>query len=139
MKEEVTQELGGFDPLVVHTRDPETKRITKVNPFRMIAHKGVRFYEWPKGSGNLWFENRVAAGRLGDDGVPVRNKPHEEWIAPITADEKIGRDNMVLEQENKKLMAELSAIKKEQEMDKKLASTPATGEVKKAPVANIKK
>lgn len=132
MQKEDTK-LGGFDPLVVHHRDEETKMVSKVNAFRVIVHKGVRFYEWPKGSSNLWFENRVAAGRLSEEGDPIRNKAHEEWKPPITADAQVGQQNKVLEQENKKLMAELSAIKKEQEIDQKLKPKEA-----KTPKVNTK-
>jgi len=133
---ESKQELGDFDPLVVHRRDGITGKLVSVKHFKMIAHKGVRFYEYPKGSSNLWYEDRTHAGRLNELGEPVRGAAHESWTAPMTQDQKIGQDNQVLSQENVRLMAELSAIKKEQEMEKKLAkATPVQGK----PTAPISK
>jgi hypothetical protein len=44
MQEEVSQELAGFNPLVVHQRDPKTGKNVGAEHFTMICHKGVRFY-----------------------------------------------------------------------------------------------
>ena len=113
--------LGDFNPLVVHTIDPKTKKVLKVNPFRLIIAKGQRFYEWPKGSSNLWFENREPAGRLSEKGEPITGAEHIVWNPPVTMDATVGQANKVLEQENKKLMAELASIKQEREMDAVIA------------------
>ena len=117
MNKEVEEVLGDFDPLVVHRRDGKSGLLVSVKPFKMIAHKGIRFYEYPVGSSNLWFENRKFAGRLSDSGEPIQGKEHEKWVAPSTHDQKIGRANDSLKQENVKLMAEISAIKKEKEVE----------------------
>lgn len=123
----IPQELGGFDPKIVHHRDPHTGQLVKVNPFRVIIDNGVRFYEWPKGSGNLWWENRTFAGRLDERGRPVRGKAHEKYAPPLTMDQKIAQHNMVLEQENKKLAAELQEIKQERALDESHPKEPAKG------------
>ena len=127
-------QLGDFDPLKVHTIDPKTKQVLRVNPFRVIISKGQRFYEWPKGSGNLWFENREPAGRLTEKGEPVTGAKHEVWNPPMTMDASVGMSNKVLEQENKKLMAELAAIKQEKEMDAVIAKAKPAAKSK----ANVK-
>jgi len=108
---------GDFNPLIVHYRDDKTKRVVKTNSFRCIAHKGVRFYEWPKGSGNLWWENQEPAGRLSDKGEPIQGAAHVEWAPPPTQDEAVASQFKAMEMENKRLMLELSAIKKEQAVD----------------------
>lgn len=109
---------GGFNPLIVHSRDTKTNRVVEANPFRVIVEKGTRFYEWPKSSGNLWYENRMPAGRLEDGGV-IRGAKHAKWAAPVTEDQKVGQQNAALVQENKKLMSELASIKQEQELAQK--------------------
>lgn len=124
MQEEVKQELGGFNPLVVHIRNEETKRFEAANPFKVIAHKGVRFYEWPVSSANLWYEDRTPAGRLGDDGVPIRDAKHVVFVPVVTEDQKVGEQNQVLAQENKRLQAELADIKREQDIVSKLGNKP---------------
>jgi hypothetical protein len=130
MQEEVSQELAGFNPLVVHKRDSKTGKNVGAEHFTMICHKGVRFYEWPKASKNLWFENRAFAGRLGEDGIPVKGEPHVAFKPKLTVDQTIGMHNQVLEKENERLMLELSEIKNEKEMEQKLAApTPAKGKV----------
>lgn len=147
MAEKQEVKLGDFDPLIVHYRDKLSKRVIKANPFTVIVHKGVRYYEWPKGSKNLWFEDRHPAGRLSDAGEPIRDKAHIEFTPPTTVDEQVGRANAVLENENKKLMAELAAIKKEQEIKAKIRSeedlvedeAPAVKEVVKTKGAKNKK
>jgi hypothetical protein len=121
-EEKVSQELAGFNPLVVQNRDPKTGKVVSAEHFTMIAHKGVRFYEWPKASKNLWFENRTFAGRLGDDGIPVKGSEHVAFVPKLTEDQAIGMQNQVLEKENERLMLELSEIKKEKEINAKLAA-----------------
>ena len=133
MQEEVKTELGGFNPLVTQERDPKTGKVMKLNPFTIIVHKGVRFYEWPKASKNLWFENRAFAGRLGDDGIPVKDQKHVAWVPKLTEDAKVGQHNQVLEKENVRLMQELSAIKAEQDVNTKLAAPAKPKETKVAP------
>ncbi len=127
---------GGFDPLVVHVRDTKTNRIASANPFRVIVEKGTRFYEWPKSSGNLWYEDRMPAGRLEDNGTIVRGEDHKSWAAPVTEDQRVGIANETLKQENKKLMAELASIKQEQDMTLK-HKTAEKVEVKVAKSAKV--
>lgn len=115
--EYVPKEKADFNPRVVHERDPKTGRVVRVNPFRVIIDNSVRYYEWPKGSGNLWWEDQTFAGRLDDKGRPVRGKAHVKYTPPMTQDESIARQNMVLEQENKRLHQELLDIKREQELE----------------------
>lgn len=115
--EEKVETLGDFDPHMVHHRDPLTNKVVKVNPYRLIKFKGADYYEWPKGSGNLWWANREPAGRLNANGEPVMGVEHETYVPAIPEEEKLSMHAASLEQENKRLMAELTAIKKEQEAD----------------------
>lgn len=107
---------GGFDLRKVVTRDPKTGLVIKENPYRAIAHNGATFYEWPKGSGNLWFGDKSPAGRLDEYGKPILKAPHVEFAPVATVDEKVGIENASLQQENKRLVAEMAAIKKELEL-----------------------
>lgn len=104
--------LGDFDPLVVHHRDPVTKRIVRVNPYKLIVQESVRFYEHPVGSGNLWYENRKHAGRL-EAGVIKKGAAHKAYTPPVTADEALASKVMTTQQENERLLKELAEIKKE--------------------------
>jgi hypothetical protein len=113
----IPEALGDFDPRIVHTRDPKTGQMTKANPYRVIVDSNIKYYEHPKGSGNLWWENRSFAGRLGDNGRPVRGAKHMPFTPPLTMDEEISRQNMVLEQENKRLAKEVAEIKQEKELE----------------------
>lgn len=101
----------GFD-LVVQHRDPKTGRVVKVNPYRMIAHEGVQYFERPKHSGNLWFQNGEPAGRYENNEVK-RGAPHQEWIPPMTADDKLAQRVVSAEEENKRLRAEIEQIHRE--------------------------
>jgi len=126
MENQQHKALGDFDPHVVHHRDERTKRVVKVNPYRLFVHKGTRYFEWPKGSGNLWYENREPAGRLSESGEPVIGAKHEDFEPPMTADEQLAIQQMSLEQENRRLQAELTAIKKEREGDAAIARDAAS-------------
>lgn len=118
----VPETLGDFNIEVVHQRDARTGRIIGINPFNIIAHNGVKYYEWPKGSGNLWWKNREFAGALGEDGRPVRGKAHKKYEPPITDDERLARENMTLKQQNEKLAKELAEIQN----DKKYSAVKET-------------
>ena len=105
--------LGGFDPRVVHERDPITNRIIRTNAHRVLCIDGIRYYEWPKGSRNLWYENREAAGVLDKDGKPKRGASHVDWVAPRSEADDLNDVVAAKDQENKKLAAEMEVIKKE--------------------------
>lgn len=132
-KQEQEVLLADFNPHVVHYRDAKTRRVVSKKPFKVVSHQGVRFYEYPVGSGNLWWENRKPAGRLGDDGVPVRGAKHVAWEAPITQDETIAAQNATLKQENLRIQKELEAIKREMELNEThpVEAAPAKVEAKK--------
>lgn len=122
--------LGGFDPRVVHERDQETQRIKRVNAHKVICFEGIRYYEWPKGSRNLWWEDRTPAGRLNADGRPVRGEAHVEWEAPIDLAQELEGKLKEKDFQTRQLMKELEALKKE-----KAAEVFAT-EQKKQQTAN---
>ena len=112
------QVLGKFDINAVQIRDPKTHRIIRVNPFRTICHKGKRFIEWPKGSQNLWWEDKTPAGRYEmcdkeKQFRPVEGMAHVKWVAPKTAADRVEEKLIMKDMENKKLAAELDSIKKE--------------------------
>lgn len=115
---EVSVKKGDFNPLQVHFRDPQTKQIVDVKAYRLIIDQGTRFYEYPKGSSNLWWENREPAGVLGEDGRPIRGAEHKVWTPPVTVDQTIAQENATLKQDRDKIAKELEAIKKEMEMQK---------------------
>jgi len=113
-----TPVLGDFDPRVVHTRNPKTGRVIRVNPFKLIVERGSRYYEHPVGSGNLYFEDRHVAGRL-EKGLVLLGAEHKEWIIPLSDDEQIARKYAQTEQENQRLNRELGELKQEREVAKK--------------------
>ena len=110
--------LGGFDPQYTTIRDPKTKAIIKENPYKLIVAKGKSFYEWPVGSGNLWFRNRTAAGRL-EAGEIIEGKKHEVYIEPKPESHDISVKLAQKEQENARLIKELEEIKREQKYSDK--------------------
>lgn len=112
----IPQELGDFNPKVVQERDPKTGQVIRINPFKVIIDNGVRFYEWPKGSKNLWWENRSFAGRLNDKGKPVRDLPHQPYNPPKTLDQSIAHQNASLQNENRRLALEIEEMKREREL-----------------------
>ena len=122
MQAENTAKRGGFDPRIVHERDPRTGRIKKVNAYRLTVQDSVRYYEWPKFSGNLWYEDRTPAGRWEEKEDPktkrvvkkvVIGAEHKEYIAPLTEDQQLAKDILETKAENEKLKQELAAIQKE--------------------------
>jgi len=101
-----------FDLIVQH-RDKKTGRVVSENPYRMRKHEGVSYFERPKGSGNLFFENNEPAGRYAE-GKFLPNAPHIEWAAPLSEDEKIKQAVAAAQDEAARLKAELAEIKREQ-------------------------
>jgi len=99
-----------FD-LVVHRRDAKTGRVTSTNPYRLHVIDAVEYFERPKGSGNLWFRNNEAAGRLVN-GKLAKDAEHVEWVKPLTEDEKLARDLASKDMELSSLKAELNDIKR---------------------------
>lgn len=111
--------LGEFDPRVVQERDSVTKRIKRVNAHRVLCVKGIRYYEWPKGSLNLWYENRKPAGRLhAKTGEVIIGAQHEQWEAPRNESDDLRDALNAKDFQNQQLMKELEAIKKELAADK---------------------
>jgi len=108
-----SQKLGDFDPRIVHERDPKTNRITRINAHRVICHEGIRYYEWPKNSRNLWYENKLPAGRLDKSGSPDRDAKHEAYIPPRTEQDDFADKLVAKDHENKKLSAEMELVKRE--------------------------
>lgn len=137
-KESKEKKLGDFNPLVVHERDPKTGKVIKSNPFKVYMDRGAAFYEWPVGSGNLYYANREPAGVIDEKGAIVRGAAHKPFTPPITQDEKIGMANATLAQENEKLKQELASIKKEQELaaTHPKITTKGKGKVGDSKVAN---
>lgn len=121
--------LGDFSVRKVTTVDPKTKRVAGQNPYKLIIHNGVRFFEHPVGSGNLWWEDRTPAGRL-EAGKIFKGKKHEVYNAPLTSDEKLAREVAKTKQENERLLRELEEIKKE-----KMAAIEEKVEAAKKPAA----
>lgn len=89
-------EQKAFDT-TVHIRDVKSGKLLKTQSYRLRVVNGVRQYERPVGSGNLWFEN----------GEPANE--HKEYIEPTSASEMLA----VAAAEAAELRAELAAIKAE--------------------------
>lgn len=112
----------GFD-LVTHPRDKYGK-IENVNPYRLHIIRGVKAFERPVNSGNLWYENGEPAGKLvkktdpetGNELLSFDHKaPHTEFTPPPSAGEAL---YSALEQEKARteaLEAELRAMRAEKE------------------------
>lgn len=114
------QTLGDFNPLKVQTIDPKTKRVVEKKPFTVYCVKGSRYYEYPVGSGNLWYEDRSFCGRKGERSAKGEfdiqvGEAHVKWEPPATADQTVAVEAASLKVENAKLLAELADIKKEQQ------------------------
>lgn len=120
----------GFD-LVVQHRDSKSGRVVRENPYRMIAHEGVQYFERPKHSGNLWFLNGEPAGRM-EDGVIKRGAGHKEWTPPLTADQQLAQKVLNTEEENRRLKAELEQIHRE-----KKYAPPASAGSSKADASDV--
>jgi hypothetical protein len=107
-----------FD-LRTHTTDPRTGKVSLTNPYRLHVINGVRYFERPVGSYNLWYENNIPAGRLKPakegSGEVERGVAHVEWKAPPTGAEKIAAELSSATAEAEALRKELAAIRAEQE------------------------
>jgi hypothetical protein len=95
-------------------------RLFKLNHYRLHIKDGVSYFERPVNSGNLYWENNEAAGRvetvMNAEGKITGKKfdfkaPHKTWTAPLTGDEKVHYENESLKARNEELIAELESIK----------------------------
>lgn len=113
--------LGDFNPKIVHFVNPKTKELFAIKHYRLHVIDGKRYFEYPKGSKNLWFENRHPAGRLevkelprgGKEFIAHVEQEHVEWVPPKTQDQLLAERYTEMENRNKKLEQELAAIKAE--------------------------
>jgi len=106
----------GFDIKVTH-RDPVTGLVKSSNPYtlRVVGVPGggtARLFERPVGSGNLFNSKNVPWGRWVK-GEHAPTAEHVEFIAPLTADQKLAKDLISKETENAALRAELESLKRE--------------------------
>jgi uncharacterized small protein (DUF1192 family) len=120
-------EQKAFDLVVTH-RDEKTGQVTHKNPYilRVRGEGGgekSRFWERPAGSGNLWNKKGEPVGRWEaipgetNKGRPVMgvvNKPHVEFVAPLTSDQKLA--NSVVQKDSRiaELERELAAVRAEE-------------------------
>lgn len=109
----VAQAHKVFD-LKTHTTDPLTGKTTLTNPYRLRIQNAVKYFERPVGSGNLWFENDLPAGRWVTGKIEA-DAAHVEWIAPISGAEKLQRELADARGTEAALRAELEAIRAEHE------------------------
>lgn len=117
-----------FD-LVTHRRDKFGK-VIEINPYRMFCFGDERYFERPKLSGNLFFGDGSAAGRLGTRTVERANPKTKEmqkvienfcemgaahiaFVAPPTSDQKLAQEMADAQITNAALKAELEALKQE--------------------------
>lgn len=117
MQQEQEIKLG----LKVHHRDAQGRLIAET-PYTLHIQKGTRFYEAPKSSGNLWYEEnglftkpagRIVAGQIDTTAKHIEYAPPKVGVAAAEA------ENQTLKQKMEALEAELSAIKKEKAVTEK--------------------
>lgn len=110
----------GFD-LRTHIKDAKTGKLIRVQPYTRRVVNSVVYYERPVGSGNLFFESGLAAGRRIPDSKDAKGNvtykideqaSHIEYVASITQERTM--DGVV--DENEALRKELAALKAEKEM-----------------------
>jgi len=113
--EQEEKKAEGFDLIVTH-RDVKTGLVTHSNPYilRVCGEQGnsvkARYWERPKGSGNLFDKKGQPVGRW-DASKPegerfIKGAKHIEWVAPLTEDQKIAQENAALKAELAQLKAE---------------------------------
>ncbi len=78
----------------VSIRDPKTRRVIKYQPYRLRIKAGVKLYERPVGSGNMWLEDGTHANE------------HKPYTPPLVGDaaaraEISARDTKIRELEEK--------------------------------------
>lgn len=114
-KETIEKELK--PGLVTHHRDGHGKLIA-VMSYRLHIRSGAKYFEYPKLSGNLWYEKggffTEPAGRIDIKGEIDVKAEHIAYIAPKTGSEHIVEENEVLKRKTETLQKELDAILKEQ-------------------------
>lgn len=102
-------------------------RLKGKNPYRAHIQNGIVYYERPVGSGNLFYENNEPAGRVEFlEAKDVRGKiikkksfdheaAHKDYTAPLQGAEKMHFELANTKAENAAILAELEAIKAENE------------------------
>lgn len=100
---------GSFD-LRTHVKDAKTGRLLYEQNYDLHIVGGVKYFERPCGSGNLWYESGEAAGRW-EQGQAHPDKAHIAFTAPTT-DQRTPEGVVA---ENEALRAEIAAMKAEKE------------------------
>ncbi len=115
----VTQPQEEKFDLRTHRTDPITGETKMVNQYRLHILNGVRYFERPVGSGNLWFENNQPAGRLVGftaQGAKVDlTEAHKAYTPPPTGAERIAAELAAKDAALAQAHAELAAIKAERD------------------------
>lgn len=121
-------------------------QLTKTNPYRLFVNAGVKLFERPKNSGNIFYENGEPAGRVefvkDAKGRTTREINHDaahiEYRAPLVGAEKLYAEMDEMKKANASILAELQAIRAEkakleakllQEANEKKAPPQAQGGV----------
>ena len=126
-----------FNPKQVDIRDPHTKQIVERRAYTLMVHKGVRFYEYPQGSGNLWYEPDIEAGKLPVaagrivKGEITEGAPHVEWKAPVTEADIVHVELAKERQKSEAILKELEELKREKQFSAKVEDKVAAKVVAK--------
>lgn len=123
----------GFD-LRTHIKDAKTGEIIMIQPYRRFSVGLSTYFERPKFSGNLYYEDNVPAGRRVAKGKD--SSGNEIWeidtkakhIDFVAANTHLTRSEDI-KKENETLRAELAALQAEKEA--KLEKNPAQAAQKK--------
>lgn len=96
-------------------------RLRRKNPYRLHVQNGIKYFERPVNSGNLFHENNEPAGRV--EWIENAKKElvksfdfkaaHKAYTAPLEGAEKLHFDFIHEQEKNAALLAELEAIKAE--------------------------
>lgn len=111
------QEETKIEPgLKVHHRNPHGELIA-ATVFRMHSRGNTRYYEYPKFSGNLWYESNgkftEPAGRINTKGEIDTKAEHVAYKAPATGTEVIVSENATLREKLAAYEKELKEIRRE--------------------------
>lgn len=101
--------------LQTHKFDKLTNRVSEANPYRLRVINGVKYFEHPVNSGNLYYENlKEHAGRFVS-GELKKGAAHVAYEPPVSAGQDTLNKLQELAAQNEILKKELDAVARERE------------------------
>lgn len=117
MQQQATQKLIKESPerdptspldLRTHIRNADTGGLMRIQHYTLRCREGVRYFEVPKGSGNLFYESSEPAGRWENKKINAEAE-HIAYSAPKTPQDLLEAER----DKNAALEAELTAMRAE--------------------------